>query len=129
MTTPTTSNVPDDFIKLLQQGMREQGLSLLQLATRAKVSHSYLWRLFNKQRGLPADEIIMELATILEIYPREKLLYAAGRSPESIKEELKREQVPQLLRITAELNTEDLQHVMKVARKLAERHQKRKAGK
>lgn len=126
-TTPI--NVPDDFIKLIQNGMREQGFSLHQLAIRASVSPSYLWRLFNKQRGIPADETILELAKVLEIYPPEKLLYAAGRAPETIKDELKREQVPQLLRLTAELNTEELQQVMKVARKLAERHQKRKAAK
>ena len=110
---------PDDFISLLWERMKSRGISLNQLAYRAKVSPAFLSRILNRERGLPSDETILRIARELDLQPAERLLIAAGRIPEELKPTLSRPQMPELLRATGSLSETDLQQVLKTVQALA----------
>lgn len=113
------TNAPERFIRLIKRSMGTQGFSLRQLAEKAEVSPAYLSRLFNKERGVPADEIITRLENALDIQPRGLLFDAAGRHDPVAAKVFKKEDARILMRAVASLNEEQLAQVIKVAERLA----------
>ncbi len=81
-----------------------------------------LSRILSKQQNLPANEVILRLAEVLEIQPPEVLLIDAGRVPGN------RPQMTPLLRAASELTAGELKQVLKVARDLAHNREKKKKG-
>ncbi len=110
---------PVGFINLVREAMRTWGLSLNQLAARAKLSPAFLSRILNGKRGLPSDGTILRLAKVLDLQPPERLLIEAGRIPEELRPVLGRTQMPELLRATGTLTETDLQQVLKTVQALA----------
>ena len=117
---------PEGFINLLREGMETRKISLNQLAERAGFSPAFLSRILNKQRGLPSDKTILRLAQELDLEPRERLLIEAGRIPEELKQPLNRPEIPALLRVTGKLSDTELQEVIRTAKALALRQQRRR---
>ncbi len=110
---------PDGFINLLWDRMKSRGISLNQVAYRAKVSPSFLSRILNKERGLPSDKVILRLGKVLDVQPLERLLIEAGRVPEEFKDVLSQPEVPELLRATGSLSETDRQQVLRTVQALA----------
>ena len=110
---------PERFIRLVKRAMAAQGFSLRQLADKASVSPAYLSRLFNKERGVPADETITRLEQVLNIEPRGLLFDAAGRHDQVATKVFKKSDARILMRAVASLNEEQLAQVIKVAERLA----------
>lgn len=119
METQQPTAAPDRFIRLVRRAMVVRGFSLRQLAEQAGVSPAYLSRLFNKERGLPADETITRLENVLDIQPRGLLFDAAGRHDLVAAKVFKKEDARILMRAVAALNEEQLAQVIRVAERLA----------
>jgi len=115
---------PDRFIRMRKDAMDRQGFSLRQLADKAGVSPGYLSRLFNRQRGLPADDTIAKFEEILDIQPRGALFDAAGRHDREAEKFFRRDNARLLMRTLAPLTEAELAHVQKVAQGFANRHTK-----
>lgn len=103
---------PRQFIRRLKTAMNGQGLSLRQLADKTGVSPAYLSRLFNEERGLPADETITRLEEILDI-PRGALFDAAGRHDHVAAKFFRKHGARPLMRVLAPLTEEQLAAVQK----------------
>lgn len=73
--------MPEDFVHTFQEALKKNRLTLMQVADKSGTSQSYLSRLLNRERGLPSDEKILDIAKALKISPPETLLVAAGRIP------------------------------------------------
>jgi transcriptional regulator with XRE-family HTH domain len=127
MRRPPKLPAPAGFIKMLREGMEKRGISLNQVAEKARVSPAYLSRILNKERGLPSDKAILRLAEVLDLQPRERLLIEAGRVPADLKPFLSQPRVPALLRAVGKLSETDQDHVMKTVQALALK-QHRKQG-
>ena len=119
MRKPQKHIAPDGFIRLLREGMEKQKISLNQLAEQAGISPAFLSRTLNKQRGLPSDKIILQLAQVLDLQPNESLLIEAGRIPEGLMPTLNQPGIPELLRAAGKLSDTDKQELLKVAQGLA----------
>jgi transcriptional regulator with XRE-family HTH domain len=113
------TNAPERFIRPIKRAMVARGLSLRQLAEQADVSPAYLSRLFNKERGVPADEVITRLENVLDIQPRGLLFDAAGRHDQVAAKVFKKEDARILMHAVASLNEAQLAQVIKVAERLA----------
>ena len=120
------SVAPEGFIRLLRRLMEERGISLNQVAERARFSPAFLSRILNRQRGLPSDTTILRLAKVLDLEPPERLLIEAGRIPDDLKPALSQPQMPELLRAAGELSQTDLQDLMNTIRSLALKQHRRK---
>lgn len=72
-----------EFGKYLQQLRLDKGLSIRQLASLSKVSHSYLSQVENGVRGIPSPDVLKKLAQPLGI-TYEELMQAAGYIEEII---------------------------------------------
>ena len=115
---------PGRFIQMLNDAMNQQGLSLRQLAGKTAVSPAYLSRLFNRERGLPADETIAKFEEVLDIQPRGALFDAAGRHDQEAEKFFRRDNARLLMRTLAPLTEAELAQVQKVAQRFANRHTK-----
>lgn len=73
--------VPQGFRALVEKQMREEGLSLRTVAQRAGLSPSFLSRILSGERGLPTNEVLLDLAQALEVDPPALLLVQAERIP------------------------------------------------
>lgn len=77
--------LPEGFCDLVRQQMEKTGLSLRAVAGEVGISPAYLSRLLSRERGLPPDDdMILKLATVLQIDPPELLLVEAKRVPEAL---------------------------------------------
>jgi transcriptional regulator with XRE-family HTH domain len=77
--------VPKGFRVLVKERMKQQGVSLRQVAAQADMSPAYLCRLLLGERGLPPDDApILKLAEALGIEPPELLLIKANRVPKGL---------------------------------------------
>jgi transcriptional regulator with XRE-family HTH domain len=121
METQQPTKAPDRFIRLLKGTMTQRGLSLRQFAEKADVSPAYLSRLFNRERGLPADEIITKFEVVLDI-PRGELFDAAGRHDREAAKFFKKNRARLLMRTLAPLTDNELAEVQKIAQSFANRH-------
>jgi transcriptional regulator with XRE-family HTH domain len=115
---------PDRFIRTLKDAMDGHDLSLRQLADKTGVSPAYLSRLFNRERGVPADEIIAKLEEVLDIRPRGTLFHAAGRHDRHSAKFVQKNGAPLFMRTVARLSEADWAQVQKVAQQFANRHTK-----
>jgi transcriptional regulator with XRE-family HTH domain len=114
---------PRQFIRRLKSAMNGQGLSLRRLAEKTGVSPAYLSRLFNQERGLPADETIARFEEVLDI-PRGALFDAAGRHDQELAKFFRKDSGRLLMRTVAPLTAEELAEVQKIAERFANRHTK-----
>ena len=114
--------VPEDLKSLVEEHRSKLDISLREVAKRAKLSSSFVWRILAGERGLPDDDDLLRLAEALEIQPPERLLVEAGRIPEN------RSRMVPLMRAASELTEGELEKVLKIARQLARdrRNKKRK---
>lgn len=112
---------------MLREGMDRRKISLNQLAEKAGVSPAFLSRILNKERGLPSDKAILQLAEVLDLQPPERLLIEAGRIPEEMKPALSQPRIPELLRAAGELSETEQLTLLKMAQTLAvKQHRKRR---
>ncbi len=119
MATQAPTAAPAAFVRLLRKSLAAQTLSLRDISRRIGVSTAFLSRLVNKQRGLPADEIIVKLEDILDIQPRGLLFDAAGRHDSVAAKVFKRDGARILMRTLARLTDEEMAQVQKVAERYA----------
>jgi transcriptional regulator with XRE-family HTH domain len=115
---------PGRFIRTLKDAMGGQGFSLRQLAEKTGVSPAYLSRLFNQERGVPADATIAKFEEVLEIHPRGALFDAAGRYDGVAAKFVQKNGARLLMRTLAPLTEAEMAQVQKVAQRLANRHDK-----
>jgi len=109
---------PEGFLRLLRRGMEKRGKSLNQVAEEAGISPAFLSRILNQQRGLPSNKVIVRLAQVLDLQPRERLLIEAGRVPEDLKPTLLRVKVPDLLRALGKLSDSEQQELLRTVQGL-----------
>ena len=102
--------VPEGFRRLVEERMREEGLSLRAVAERAGLSPSFLSRILSGERGLPPNEILLDLARALGVDPPALLLVQAERIP---------------TRSLGELSDKDMQQVLKSIQSLISTHRRR----
>lgn len=119
METQQPTQAPERFIRLIKRAMAAQRLSLRQLAEKAEISPAYLSRLFNKERGVPADETITRLENVLNIEPRGLLFDAARRHDNVAAKVFRKEDARILMRAVASLNEAQMAEVIRVAERLA----------
>jgi transcriptional regulator with XRE-family HTH domain len=112
---------PRQFIRLLKDAMDGQGLSLRQLAEKSGVSPSYLSRLFNRERGLPSNDIITKFEQVLDL-AHGALFDAAGRHDGIAAKFVQKNGARLLMRTLAPLTEEEIAEVQKVAQGFANRH-------
>jgi transcriptional regulator with XRE-family HTH domain len=118
MRRPPKLPAPPGFIKMLREGMDKQKISLNQLAEKARVSPAFLSRILNKERGLPSDKAILQLANVLDLQPPERLLIEAGRIPEELKPALSQSRIPELLRAAGKLSETEQEELLRTAKSL-----------
>lgn len=100
------AHVPDGFRSLVREQMDKTGLSLRTVAAEAGMSPAYLSRLLSRERGLPPDdELILNLAKVLQIDPPELLLVEAKRVPDAL--------LPALLSAHQATSKAQIEHAMK----------------
>jgi len=126
METQAPTAAPDRFIRLVKKAMIGQRFTLRQLAEKSDLSPAYLSRLFNRERGLPTDERITKLEEVLDIQPRGLLFDAAERHDQVVTKVLKKDSERLLMRSLAPLTAEEFAQVVKVAERLAKKHQPEK---
>jgi transcriptional regulator with XRE-family HTH domain len=115
---------PARFIRMLKDAMNRQKLSLRQMADKTGVSPAYLSRLFNRERGLPADQTIAKFEEILDIQPRGALFDAAGRHDQEAAKFFRRDSGRLFMRTLAPLTEAEIAQVLKIAQEFAHRHAK-----
>ena len=112
-------HLPEGFCDLVRQQMDKTGLTLRAVAAEVGISPAYLSRLLSRERGLPPDDdMLLKLATVLQINPPELLLIEAKRVPPAI--------LPALLSAHQATSKAELAHAMKKLQAviLAQRRQK-----
>lgn len=119
---PTAAPAP--FIKLLRKSIASSGLSLRDIGRQVDVSTAYMSRLVNKQRGLPADDILVKLEHVLDIQPRGALFYAAGRLDAATSKVMEKPPAQILMRTLARLTDDELAEVQKVAQQYANKRER-----
>jgi transcriptional regulator with XRE-family HTH domain len=110
---------PGRFIRTLKDAMDMKGFSLRRLADKTGVSPAYLSRLFNRERGVPADNTIAKFEDILDIQPRGALFDAARRDDQIAATFKKITGARLLMRTLAPLTEAEMVEVQKVADRLA----------
>ena len=121
MTIQEPTAAPDQFIRLLDRSIEEQGLSLREVARLAGVSIAYLSRLLSKQRGLPAKKTIEKFEKVLEIEPG-RLFDAAGLHDALASKVFKNEGARRFLRSIEHLSDEERAKVLQEAVALAKKY-------
>jgi len=117
------TSAPPEFIRLLEQGIRDSGLTKAQVAFKADISPAYLSRLLHGVRGVPADSILVRLEDVLDLDPRGQLFDAAGRHDTVVSKVLKKDQGRILMRKLAPLSDDDMGTILNVAAALARKYQ------
>lgn len=116
------TSAPPEFIRLLEQGIRDSGLTKAQVAFKADISPAYLSRLLHGVRGVPADTILVRLEDVLDIQPRGRLFDAAGRHDSVVSKVLKKEKGRVLMRSLGPLTDDDMDFILSMAERLANKH-------
>ena len=117
------TSAPPEFIRLLEQGIRDSGLTKAQVAFKADISPAYLSRLLHAVRGVPADSILVRLEDVLDLDPRGQLFDAAGRHDAVVSRVLKKDKGRILMRKLASLTDDDIATVLNVADALNRKYQ------
>ena len=121
MTIQQPTAAPDQFIRLLDQSIEKQGLSLREVARLAGVSIAYLSRLLSKKRGLPAKKTIKKFERVLEIEPG-RLFDAAGLHDVLASDVFKDEAARHFLLAIEPLSYEERSKVLQEAAQLAKKY-------
>jgi transcriptional regulator with XRE-family HTH domain len=116
------TSAPPEFIRLLEQGIRDSGLTKAQVAFNADISPAYLSRLLHGVRGVPADTILVRLEDVLDIQPRGQLFDAAGRHDSVVSKVLKKKGGRVLMRSLGPLTDEDMDLILNMTERLAQKH-------
>jgi transcriptional regulator with XRE-family HTH domain len=122
MTEQQPTSAPPEFIRLLDQAIRDSALTKAEVAFKADISPAYLSRLLHGVRGVPADEILVRLEDVLDIQPRGRLFDAAGRQDAVVNKVLKKDKGRVLMRSLGPLTDDELAIVLSVADGLAKNH-------
>ena len=123
MTEQQPTSAPPEFIRLLEQAIRDSGLTNAQIAFSADISPAYLSRLLHGVRGVPADTIVSRLEDVLDVQPRGQLFHAAGRLDTVVSRVLKKPKGPDLIRRIARLSDNDVNTLLNLADDLGKRAQ------
>ena len=123
MTEQQPTSAPPEFIRLLEQGIRDSGLTKGEIAFKADISPAYLSRILHGVRGVPADSILVRLENVLAIDPPGQLFDAAGRHDAVVSRVLKKNKGRTLMRKLAMLPDDDIGTVLNVAEALARKYQ------
>jgi len=123
MTEQQATAAPPEFIRLLEQGIRNSGLTKAEVAFKAEISPAYLSRILHGARGVPADSILVRLEDVLDIDPRGQLFDAAGRHDTVVSRVLKKEKGRVMMRKLAPLTDEDFSAVLTMAEALSRKYQ------
>jgi transcriptional regulator with XRE-family HTH domain len=122
MTIQEPTSAPDAFIRLLSHAIDEQGFTMRETARQVGVSIAYLSRLLNRQRGLPADQIIKRMEKTLKLQPG-ILFDAAGRHDATVASVFKKnEKARELFRSLEPLSDDDFAKVVETAARLAKKY-------
>lgn len=116
------TSAPPEFIRLLNQAIRDSGLTKAQVAFKTDISPAYLSRLLNGVRGVPADTILVRLENVLAMDPPGQLFDAAGRHDSVVSRVLKKNNGRTLMRKLAPLTDDDIGTVLNVAEALARKY-------
>jgi len=122
MATQQPTPAPPEFIRLLDQAIRQSGLTKGEVAFKADISAAYLSRLLHGERGVPADSVLIRMEEVLDIQPRGSLFDAAGRHDAVISKVLKKDKARVLLRSLGPLTDDEMATVLTVAESLAKNH-------
>jgi transcriptional regulator with XRE-family HTH domain len=122
MTEQQPTSAPPEFIRQLQQAIRDSGLTKAQVAFKADISPAYLSRLLNGSRGVPADSILVRLEEVLDIQPRGQLFDAAGRQDAIVSRVLQKPKARVLMRTLAPLPDEGFADVLDFAQALSKKY-------
>ena len=117
------TSAPPEFIRLLDQAIRDSGLTKAEVAFKADISPAYLSRLLHGVRGVPADTILVRLEDVLDIQPRGRLFDAAARQDAVVNKVLQKEKGRVLMRSLASLTDDELAIILSVADGFAKKHQ------
>ena len=117
------TSAPPEFIRLLDQAIRDSGLTKAEVAFKADISPAYLSRLLHGVRGVPADTILVRLEDVLDIQPRGQLFDAAGRHDAVVNKVLKKEKGRVLMRSLVPLTDDEMAIILSVADGFAKKHQ------
>ena len=107
---------------MLEQSIRQSGLTKAEVAFKSEISAAYLSRLLHGERGVPADSVLLRLESVLDIQPRGSLFDAAGRHDAVISRVLKKDKARVLLRSLGPLTDEEMAIVLNVAEGFAKNH-------
>jgi len=121
MTIQKPTSAPGPFVRLLNDAIKEQGLTMREAGRQIGVSIAYLSRLLNRQRGLPADKIIERMEKTLQLDPG-VLFDAAGRHDALASNVFKNERARHFLRSLEMLSEEDRAKVLQEAAELAKKY-------
>lgn len=119
MTEASSYQIPPGFIRLVQDGLEREHMTLRGLARKCGLSVSFLSRILSGDRNLPNDTDLVRMAKALSIHPVERLLVEARRIPD----------VPGalvLMRSASQLTASELKKVQAVAQKLLKNRKKKK---
>ena len=105
---------PADFLRFIENQMESEGISLREAARRAGISAGHLSRILSGERGLPPDEIILNLAKALNMERPFELLLRAGRLP---------------MRSMGELSETDTQQLLDVIEAVVQGHRRKRKRK
>jgi transcriptional regulator with XRE-family HTH domain len=97
--------VPEGFRNLVNARMRDEGLSLREVAQKAGLSPSFLSRVMSGERGLPPNEDLLRLARALGVRPPVLLLVQAERIPTRSLGDVTDAEMEQLLQAIQQLVT------------------------
>jgi transcriptional regulator with XRE-family HTH domain len=117
------TSAPPEFIRLLDQAIRNSGLTKAQVAFKADMSPAYLSRLLHGVRGVPADTILVRLEDVLDIQPRGQLFDAAKRHDTVVNKVLKKENGRVLMRSLVSLTDDQIAIILSVANAFTKKNQ------
>jgi transcriptional regulator with XRE-family HTH domain len=123
MTEQQPTSAPREFIRLLEQGIRDSGLTKAEVAFNADISPAYLSRILHGVRGVPADSILVRLEDVLDLNPRGQLFDAAGRHDAVVSRVLKKNKGRVMMRKLAPLTDKDFDALLQMAEALADKSQ------
>jgi transcriptional regulator with XRE-family HTH domain len=122
METQQPTSAPTEFIRRLDQAIRDSGLTKAEVAFKADISPAYLSRLLHGVRGVPADTILVRLEDVLDIQPRGSLFDAARRHDAVVEKVLKKPNARVLMRSLGPLTEDEMAVVLAVAQGFAKNH-------
>lgn len=122
MATQQPTSAPPEFVRLLEQAIRQSGLTKAEVAFKVEISAAYLSRLLHGERGVPASSILIRFEEVLDIQPRGSLFDAAGRHDAVISKVLKKDKARVLLRSLGPLTDDEMAIILNVAEGLAKNH-------